>query len=796
MFDLKRLEFHKVLHILEGYCISTYSKEQILRAHPLVQKSLIERGFSLLEDLKRALDEGYTFTQPKFGDLRQSLERASVVRGRLDPEEFVVIRDNLRAAWNLKRQCEQSKGVSALLPEEFGSVRVPQELQKRIDLTIDERGRVRDDASARLEEIEKDLKKTRSRIESLLELYLNDPETRNYFQERHITLKDDRYVVPLKQNFKGRIPGVVHAHSSSEKTVFVEPFSVVDSNNELRRLEKEREKEIHRILVELTCSVRSASNELMAVQEVLSAFDQLMAKDRFRESYSCTVPEIGDETRIDLQEGRHPLISGEVVPIDFSLGDPTFGVVITGPNTGGKTVSLKTIGLSVLLAQSGIPVPAKSMKCCIFSSLFADIGDESSIEQSLSTFSSHIRNIKQITQKADGRSLILIDELGAGTDPLEGGALGTAILDFLMHRRIMTVVTTHFSFIKSYAIREERTEVASVEFDADTCRPTYRLVMGIPGRSNALEVAQNLGLDHEILDRSREYLGDEAGTMDGIFKNLARMEQDLNRREEEMAKAQAELDSAVREYRAGLDDLRQRREKIGSDFQQEFGRMMAEYRRRLEYSIKQVREEGAKRSARESARGEMEKAKADFDQLLERAMETGEPLARESESGDVEEIEPSGELEVGDRVTVSTAQGGTVEGRVIGFTDDKVTITAGSLRLTADRERVKKAMRPKERWRGSWNFSATRQRRKIHECDIRGMRFEEAMEEVSRFLDNAVLNNLGSVSIIHGMGTGALRQGVQDMLRQRGDIDHFQYARPEMGGFGCTIVTFETSGGS
>jgi DNA mismatch repair protein MutS2 len=791
MFDLDRLEFHKVLRILEGHCLSPYTKESIRRIQPLVQREEIEHAFSLLDDLKRALEEGYLFSQPKYGDLKESLARASVAGNRLDLDEFVMIRENLRIALNLKRQCEQSKTISPLLHEDFGSVRVPQQLQERIDRTIDERGRVRDDASVRLEEIERDLKQTRSRIENLLELYFNDPETRNYFQERHITLKDDRYVVPLKQNFKGRIPGVVHALSASEKTVFVEPFSVVDSNNALRRLEKEREKEVHRILVGLTASVRLVSDELLAVQEVLSGFDRLMAKNRFRDEYACAVPEFIDEIRIEVQGARHPLISGEVVPIDFSLGDPHSGLVITGPNTGGKTVSLKTIGLSVLLAQSGIPVPASSMKSCVFSSLYSDIGDESSIEQSLSTFSSHIRNIKEITLHADEHSLVLIDELGAGTDPLEGGALGTAILDFLMDRRIMTVVTTHFSFIKMYAIREERTEVASVEFDAATCRPTYRLIMGIPGRSNALEVAENLGLDGEILDRSREYVGDEARTMDGILKNLACMEQELSRREEDMDKAQNELDRLVHEYREGMDDLQRRRDRIRSDFQHEFAELMAEYRRRLEHSIKEVREEGGTRTSIGKARREMEKAEVDFERLFARVEDAGRRPGEPDEQENEEEVRSSGELEVGDKVTVSTSQGGTVEGKVIGLTVDKVTLLAGSLKLTADRERVEKVVHVSIPRKGSWDFSSEQQRQKTYECDIRGMRFEEAMEEVNRFLDGAVLNNLQNVSIIHGLGTGALRQGVQEILRKRRDVAHFQYAKPEGGGFGCTIVNFE-----
>jgi len=792
MFDLKRLEFHKVLGILEDYCLSPCSKKIARGIQPLKDRGTIEREFELLEDLRRSLEGGCTFTQPKYNDTEGCLERASVARSRLNLDEFVMIRENLRTASGLKRQCEECRETAPLLLDRFGTVRIPADLRERIDRTIDERGSIRDDASTRLEEIENDLRKTRSRIESLLELYLNDPETRHYFQERHITLKDDRYVVPLKQNFKGRIPGVVHAHSGSDKTIFVEPFSVVDSNNELRRLDKEREKEIHRILVELTAVVKKHSDELREIQEVLSCFDLLMAKNRFRDEYACAVPAFIDEIRMELRNARHPLITGEVVPIDFSMGDPIFGVVITGPNTGGKTVSLKTIGLMVLLAQSGVPVPASSMTSCVFSSLFSDIGDESSIEQSLSTFSSHIRNIKAITRKADERSLVLIDELGAGTDPIEGGALGTAILDFLIDKRVLTVVTTHFSFIKMYAIRKESAEVASVEFDAVTCRPTYRLVMGIPGRSNALEVAENLGLSVEILDRSREYVGDEARTMDGIFKNLARMEQDLARREQEATHTQAELDRLMYEYRKGLEDLKRREEKLGSGFQQEFSETMSEFRRRLEHSIKRVREDHGSRKAILNAKNEIEQVEEEFEGFIEGIGGRGQQSEESGETAAAEELRKPGEMDLGDRVTVSTSQGGTIEGRVIGLTEDKVTLLAGSLKLTADRERVQRVMRGAGNQRQTWDFSSEQQRVKMYECDIRGMRYDEAMEEVERFVDNAVLNNLDTISIIHGLGTGALRQGVQEILRTRRDVAHFQYALPEQGGFGCTIVTLKS----
>lgn len=782
MFDLKRLEYGKVLRILSDFCVSDYSKEKVRHITPVGRAEEIKQLFEVVLEFQQAIEHDCVFTQPAFHRMEDCLNRAAVQRSSLNIEDFVQIHENLQAASTLKRQCKKFSDEVPLLHARMKEIVIPAEVLRSIDCSIDSHGAVKDDASARLEEIHSNLRNVRSRIENLLGLYLNDAEMKRFFQERHITLKNDRYVVPLKQNFKGRIPGVVHAHSGSERTVFLEPFSVVDSNNELRRLNSERELEIHRILVSLTTSVRKQSDTIRAVQDALADFDILTAKCRFMEEFSCAIPECVEERRVELRRARHPLIGEEVVPIDLAMGDKITALVITGPNTGGKTVALKTLGLMVMLGQSGIPVPAASMRSCVFDAVFSDIGDESSIEQSLSTFSAHIKNIHEITRKAGERSLVLIDELGAGTDPTEGGALGAAILDYLLERKIMTVVTTHFSFIKMHALARSEAEVASVEFDPVTCRPTYRLVMGVPGRSNALEVARNLGLEAEILGRSREYVGDESQSMDGIIKKLAAMEQELSRREQAVEERQGELDQLMEQYRENLSKLHIREKSLGSEIKEEFGKLLQEYRKRLEQSIKRIREDGGSRPAIVAGRDTIEEVKEDFTVFAE---------GIESEEGrklKEEELKAACDLEIGDLITVETSKGGTVQGKVVQLTGERVTLLAGSLRLTADIGRVQRVVRGDKEHRQTWNFTPEVSRPRLYECDIRGMRLEEAMEEVNHFVDNAVLHNLGSVSIIHGLGTGVLREGVQKALRAHREVSHFEYARPEQGGYGCTIV--------
>ncbi len=788
MFDVKRLEYGKVLRLLEHHCLSDFSRKRVRTLKPSSNREDIQLQFTKLKELTGALESGFEPVHQKYNDITNLLKRAAPQNSALSPKELLLIRENIRQFSMVKKQIESIKEEITLLAEVIGKVRIPYDILEKIDAAIDEHARIRNDATQRLHDIEGKLSQLREKIEALLERYIHDSETKNYLQDGHITLKEDRYVIPVKHNYKGRIPGVIHAHSGSDKTVFVEPYSVVDMNNEIRLLVKEREKEIRRILIALTRTVGKKTDELSTLQDVLCHYDILMAKVHYMAERGCCFPEFSDGREIELVGARHPLLQGKVVPIDFRIKQPTCGVVITGPNTGGKTVSLKTIGLFVLLAQSGIPVPAKSMKSYVFKSVYSDIGDESSIEQSLSTFSGHIKNIKGIVRGADPDSLVLIDELGAGTDPIEGGALGTAILDYLIENRITWVVTTHFSFIKMHAIKNQKTAVASVEFDSETCSPTYRLIMGIPGRSNALEIAEHLGLHKGIIGKTRSYLGDRDRSIDGIVKNLARLEKELTNREKNISKYEKELDELKSRYRKNLKSLEERENALSTQLRKQHSQLEQEFRKRLEGSIKDIRErEGAKESIK-AARDEIEKVDQDFNEFLEKFIQ------KERETIPESTVKKTDDITVGDVVSVVTVDGGTLRGKIVGMSRDKVTLNAGSLRLTVDRNRVQEVYEQKiqkNRSAQEWDFAPRGERKAVHECDIRGMRYEEAMNEVVRFLDDAVLSNLHTISIIHGLGTGALREGVQNTLKKHRDVQHFEYARPEQGGYGCTIVVLK-----
>ncbi len=778
MYDTSRLEFDRVLNLLRDRCISDCSKEMVMHLRPASDPESARVGFNLLQELEKASDMGYEPGIEHIHDTRGLLRKSRASNSWLTGEELKKIENNIstfRSVRNLFRSIREE--VPGLV--RFTDRTVPVDLQDRIRHAIDAGGAVRDNASGRLSEIASDLKGLRNVIEEILEGYFNSPEMSRYLQERHVTLKDDRYVIPVKHNYRGRIKGIVHAQSGSEKTLFVEPFSIVDRNNEIRLLVKEREREVRRLLVLLTSHVNENGNDLLAVQDALVQLDILIAKKNFKESFGCTIPEFSEERLIRIEGGRHPLLS-EPVPVDFRITAERCGVVITGPNTGGKTVTLKMIGLFVVMALSSIPVPARMMKTYFFSSVYCDIGDEGSIEQSLSTFSGHIKNIRTFTDKADGDSLVLIDELGAGTDPVEGGALGAAVLDHLMDKKIITVVTTHFGFIKMYALGSDRSEVASVEFDPVTCRPTYRLMMGIPGRSNALEIAEFLGLDPAILSKTREYLSDEDRSADLIFKSLALMEKELDTKRRSVEDTRYRLEKSTDEYARRMADVESRERAVQSEYRRRFSSLFEEYRKSLESSIREIRESGASKESVSRAREKERKMEEEAARIVE-----------ETPSAGIHNGPALKPLEIGDRAIYTGEDGRSIEGRIAEINGETVTLQGKNVRIAVDRGGVQSLGKRKKSRGGDWDFTAASNQKSIYECDIRGMRYDEAMDEVTRFLDAAVLNGTKTFSIIHGLGTGVLREGVRKMLEKNTDVERFEYARPEQGGYGCTLVTMK-----
>ncbi len=781
-YNLSLLDYRKIIDIIGKFCISDYARERLWKIRPKDKEQDLQNAFNELKELITVTENRVYPNIHRIHDTRVSVDRAQIKNNCLPVEELVSIRENIESFISIKRDISPLFKETPLLAKLIGKVKIPFSVKEKIDRAIDEHSNIRDEASLRLFEIVEAIRRIRSDIEKVLEGYFHAPETKKFIQEKNITMKDDRYVIPIKHSFKGKIPGIVHAESGSGETLFLEPFSITQKNNEIRLFYKEKEKEIRKILVSLTREVGKNAQGLNIVQDTLAHMDILLAKYRFMNEYECTIPELEKDRMIMIKEARHPLIKGEIVPIDFEIEGPKTGVVITGPNTGGKTVTLKTIGLFVLLAQSGLPVPAREMKTFLFDSLYADIGDEQSIEQSLSTFSGHIKNIKQIVDRAGKRTLVLIDELGAGTDPIEGGAIGTAILDFLMRNGILSIVTTHFSSVKVYALNSDEIEVASVEFDPETCKPTFRLVMGIPGRSNALEIARHLGLEKAVLDKTKEFISERDRSVDGIFKKLSDMELRLNRKREKIERQEERLNKLTKEYTGKLKNLEEKERFIRTDYEKELIFLLEDYRKRIEKNVQEIKEKRASKESIKAARDELSKVEEDFKDYEKLQRITGG-----------ESDETGGEdLRIGDRVVVDHEYGEKIRGKVTKIVDDEVTVQAGIFQLTVKKEHISPYKGETENLKDSWDYEPEDMESKaVNACDIRGKRFDEAMVEVVRFLDNAVLQNIGTVSIIHGLGTGALREGVWETLKRYKYVDNFEYARPEQGGFGCTIVNLK-----
>ncbi|MFW6137581.1 MAG: endonuclease MutS2 [Spirochaetota bacterium] len=776
MFSLESLEYQKVLKILKKYCISDYSRQKLHNTQPIVHRKELDNIFRELKELVYVIDCGQYPELEYIHDTGGLLKKASKKGSFLDPQEILRIGQNIGSFKNLKNQLSSYFKNTPLLAKRVSGPGVPMGLKQKISAAIDRKGYIREDASEELHRITRKMKSLRTEIESILEGYFNSPQTEKMLQEKNVTIKEDRYVIPVKHSFKGRIQGIVHAESGSSQTLFVEPFSITSQNNQMKVLQKEKQNEIKRILVSLTDRIREHSEELQAIQEVLSAVDILLAKYNFMVEYRCSIPVFSTERELEIDQARHPLLREKPVPIDFKLSTDKTGVVITGPNTGGKTVALKTIGLLVTMAQSGIPVTAGRMKSFMFNGVYSDIGDEQSIEQSLSTFSSHINNIIYIIEHADPFSLVLIDELGAGTEPMEGGALGTAIMDYLVQNDVLSIVTTHFSVVKMYALKNPGIEVASVQFDPRTCRPTFRLVLGIPGRSNAMEIARQLGLKKEVLEKSREFMSDRYKTIDDIFKRVGIMEMEISSKKQEVSTKQKQLDQMIQRYQQGQEELKQKEHYLNIQYQKELQGLVSEYRKKLENSIKEIKQEKASRES-------IKKAKQEVEELEKQVVDARD---QHPQGAPVEEIKTGATVQV-------DHEHGRTRGKVIDISEQKVTVQAGIFKLSVSRDKIQQVKEPeKDSSCGTnWDYQKTSTPSGTFECDVRGMRYEQAVNQVAKFLDNALLSNARTVYIIHGMGTGALQKGVWEVLKNYQHVERFDFAPPEQGGFGCTVVELE-----
>ena len=688
-------------------------------------------------------------------------------------------------------------------------------IARRIEETISEEGEVRDTASAALRKLRFDIRGANQRLQDRLRTLVH--EFGHALQEPIVTMRSDRYVIPVKAESRGQVRGIVHDQSASGATVFVEPMVVVELNNKLRQLQIEERQEIERILRALSLDIGQEADALRLDVELLAEFDMHLAKARYGRMMRCTEPLLNDQGRIDLRNARHPLLTGKVVPIDFYLGKEFFMVVITGPNTGGKTVALKTVGLLTLMAQAGMHIPAdEHSEVAVFEEVFADIGDEQSIEQSLSTFSSHLTRIIEILRRIDEdikrampeirgkmsqtltgqpesrrlRALVLLDELGAGTDPSEGSALARAILTYLQERHVTTVATTHYSELKAFAHEQPGVVNASVEFDVETLSPTYRLSIGLPGRSNALAIANRLGLDEQIIEQAREYLGTAGVRMENLLEGLQAERKLLEDERFHLSMEHAEAEYQRKQLEQDRFKLEEQRVKILNEARAQAQRELEEVQR----SLAKVKVDVSRINLTRERLGE---ARETVRSLEEKVTPVSTPR-RQAKKAEAEPQKLAGPLQIGDTVRVlSFGQNAELLGLSADRSEAEVQMGAMRFRVNVDNiERISKRQAgSEEKEKGAVQSQPAitlpryeDQPEVAMQLDIRGWRVEQALEELDSYLNDAVMSGMSSVRIVHGKGTGALRAAVREQLAHNPLVKSYTSPPPQEGGDGVTIV--------
>ena len=781
----KTVEFDKIREAVTSYAGSAMGKERCARMVPLSEPSMIREKLDETDEVMQILQSAEPLPLGGIRDIRSSVTRAGL-GAVLMPDEFLAIRSTLYAARRLKRFFQETALELPRLRELAIGITMFQKIEDKIEGAISEQGAVRDDASVELMRIRRDLKSFQGQIKDRLEGILKHPDYQKFFQENLVRMRGDRYVIPVKQAYRHAFPGIVHDQSASGATVFIEPMAIVKINNDIKQLQLSEKQEVERILRVLSQLIGADSELIRETCEAMAELDFIVARALYSEAHQAVRPIISEQRCISLRKARHPLIDRtKVVPIDIVMKPNTKALLITGPNTGGKTVTMKTLGLFALMMQSGLFLPAaEASELPIFDSVYADIGDEQSIEQSLSTFSAHMTHLVDILRQAKPNDLLLLDEVGAGTDPEEGAALAMAILEHILSCGAKTVATTHYSQLKLFAYEHPEIENASVEFDTKTLRPTYRLLIGVPGSSNAFAISKRLGLSDDIISKAQEFLEEEHIRLESVLSDLEAEKRAYTERSEEAYRLQQESIRLKRRASDERRELKAEQKRILQKAQEEAAAIIQEARRQSEMVIRELKEQ-FKQTNEAKRQASIQSARTS----LQRARDNVGSLDRYEEKGGMKKEE----AKVGQTVYVaSLRQKGTIESikgdnAIVqcGFLKTTVPITSCSL---VEDVREKKAEKPKKAARSLGFQKAMNVRREI---DIRGMLVEEAESVLGKYLDDAVLAGLAQVIIIHGKGTGALRKGVQAYLKHHNSVFRFEPAPLNEGGDGATLVTLQ-----
>jgi len=783
------LEFDKIIEKVAGFAETNMGKEEVYKLDTSSNSEGVKfKQKQTAQALSIIIEKG----SPPLGgisDIKEYVKRGAV-GGIISLRGLLNCADTLRAARLLKNYVllNNEDRDYELLEELCENIHTNKDIEERIYSVIISEEEIADDASSELKRIRREIQIKNNSIKNKINSIVSSSSMQKYLQEAIVTMRNDRYVIPVRKEYRSMVKGIIHDQSATGSTLFIEPMAVVEMTNDIANLKIEEKKEIERILLELSMMVGDTSEEMLNNQEILKELDFIFAKGKYAISINGIEPKVNDRGYIRIKKGRHPLIDPElVVPIDAVLGDEYTTLIITGPNTGGKTVSLKTLGLFTLMGMAGLHLPAEyGTEISVFSAVYADIGDEQSIEQSLSTFSSHMTNIVKIMKEVDERSFVLFDELGAGTDPTEGAALAIAILDTLHERKILTAATTHYSELKLYALTTEGVINGSVEFDVETLSPTYKLLIGVPGKSNAFEISRKLGLQQETIEKAKQNIETDKIEFEDALKQIEEnriyieeKKQEINRLESESRKKHSDF---LSKERSSLE----KSEKLIDEANYEARKIVENAKKEASEIIKELRKLNLEMDKDKNRRvNELRQSLSDKTKELSENIYTDQ--IEEEDTYDTESP-----LKTGDTVIVRSLN---QKGAIISDVDDSQTVMVqiGLIKTKVKKSDLVKIKSDEEvKQKNSTSRMVKLRTSSISpKIDLRGYNLDEALLELDKYLDDAFMSNLNEVQVIHGKGTGVLREGVTQFLKSHKHVKESRLGTFNEGGDGVTIVKFK-----
>ena len=772
------LEFYKIINELIDLSRLEKTKEKFLDIDIIKEKSILDKELMLMKEMIDfyKYDDGLELAG--LADITKMMNSIDIIGSYLSVEDLATLKKNLTIFRISKSRAKNVRDKYKTIWNLFSNVEEVREIENFISEAINDEGVLKDDASIGLRDVRRQKQNINANIKEKFDELISNKNTQNAIQERIVTQRNDRYVIAVKTDFKGLIKGIEHDRSATGSTVYIEPLNVVSLNNKLREYEAREREEIRKILLRITEIVKTKKEEILEIKEILERLDFIDAKTTYSVNKKCIVPKIINKEYLKLVEARHPLIDeNTVVPINFELGNPENIMLITGPNTGGKTVTLKVAGLLTIMALSGIPIPAnEKTEVGYFHNVLADIGDEQSLEQNLSSFSGHVSKIKDIIEHASSKSLVLMDELGSGTDPMEGAAFAMAIIDYLNKKHVTSIITTHYSEVKAYAFNTTGIKSASMEFNVETLSPTYRLLEGIPGESNALIIARKYGISEEIIENAKSYISEDNQRVEEMLKSIKEKNDKLEMMHAQLEATRAELDKQKNIYEQKMVKLENEKNEIIKRAYEEADNYLKNMQAKAKNLIDKINSE-------ESKKEDAKNAQRSLNMLRESFITDKKKNVKEKKI-----ITQNVDFAVGEEVLVKTMN---QNGKILKIMpDNRIQVQTGILKLVVSTDDIVKIQ--KKKTNKFKNFASLKRTSQVRgEIDLRGMNADEAIAELETYMDRAMLTGYHEIYIIHGKGTMVLRKKIHEYLRTSKYVAEFKDANQNEGGVGCTVVTLK-----